>query len=473
MTCTGAIATDRSPSGRRERSSAQDARGVPVSCADRSALELYEKALVQYQSYVGDPIATIEEALTHAPDFVLGHVFRTTVLMTFTERRFAEQARVSVTSAEALLPHANSREQGLVAAARRLVDGDWDVACAAFDRVLVDYPRDAFAIQSAHLMDFFRADALNLRNRISRVLPHWSPSVPGYSYLLGMHAFGLEECNQYPQAEETARRALALQPKDGWAVHAGAHVMEMQGRIDDGIAWLESREGDWAPDNGFAFHNYWHLALYYLDRQRYADVLALYDTRVHPAPPDFALQLLDATALLWRLHLEGLDLGKRTDVLADNWAGRLETERGFYAFNDMHAMMAFTMAGREPEAALLLADLERTVQHGTGINRMMTRDVGLPVCLAVQEFGRGHYAEAIRHIEPMRDTASRFGGSHAQRDALTLTLIEAAIRSGQSALAQHYIAERTVHKPASGWGWRLLARTTARPDQTPGTAVAS
>jgi tetratricopeptide (TPR) repeat protein len=408
---------------------------------------------------VGDPVATITEALKLAPDFVLGHVFRATILMTFTERRFAEQARASVASAETLLPRANAREQGLVAAARRLVDGDWGAACRDLDRVLVDYPRDAFAIQSAHLMDFFRGDALNLRNRISRVLPHWSPSVPGYSYVLGMHAFGLEECNQYPQAEEAARQALALQPKDGWAVHAGAHVMEMQGRIDEGIAWLESREADWAPDNGFAFHNYWHLALYYLDRQRYADALALYDRRVHPEPPDFALQLLDATALLWRLHLEGVDVGRRADVLADNWAGRLEAERGFYAFNDMHAMMAFTMARRETESAQLVSDLEWTVKHGTGVNRMMTREVGLPVCLAVQAFGHARYAEAIQHLELVRDVAAHFGGSHAQRDALTLTLIEAAIRSGQSALARHFIAERTVHKPASAWGWRLLART--------------
>jgi len=180
---------------------------------------------------------------------------------------------------------------------------------------------------------------------------------------------------------------------------------------------------------------------------------------VHPEPPEFSLQLLDATALLWRLHLEGADLGGRANVLADNWAGRLEMERGFYAFNDMHAMMAFTMAGREPEAAQLVANLEWTAQHGTVTNRTMTREVGLPVCLAVRAFGHGGYADAIRHLEPVRDTASRFGGSHAQRDALTLTLIEAAIRSGRSALARHYTAERTVHKPASGWGWRLLART--------------
>src|SRR5690606_16939333 len=141
---------------------------------------------------------------------------------------------------------------------------DWGGACAAFDRVLVDHPRDAFALQTAHLFDFYRGDALNLRNRVSRVLPHWTPSVPGYSYVLGMHAFGLEEQNQYPEAESTARRALELQRRDPWSIHAVTHVMEMQGRIDEGIAWLESRERDWAPENAFAPHNYWHLALYYL-----------------------------------------------------------------------------------------------------------------------------------------------------------------------------------------------------------------
>ncbi|MGH7278053.1 MAG: hypothetical protein ACREJG_05140 [Candidatus Rokuibacteriota bacterium] len=260
----------------------------------------------------------------------------------------------------------------------------------------------------------------------------------------------------------TARRALALEPKDGWAVHAMTHVMEMQGRIDEGIEWLESREADWAPDNGFAFHNYWHLALYHLDRQQHARVLALFDTRVHPEPPDFSLQLLDATALLWRLHLDGLDVGRRADAVADNWSGRLERERGFYAFNDLHAMMAFTMAGRDKDAARLLEGLEWTVENGHGTNVMMARDVGLPLCRAILAFGHGRYDEASRQIEQARDIAHRSGGSHAQRDVLTLTLIEAALRGGQPALARHYIAERTVHKPASGWGWRLLGRTLSR-----------
>jgi hypothetical protein len=292
------------------------------------------------------------------------------------------------------------------------------------------------------------------------VLPHWNASHPGYSFILGMQAFGLEECNQYPQAEEVGRRALSIEPKDAWAVHAVTHVMEMQGRIDDGIRWLESRTADWVPDNGFAFHNWWHLALFYLDRGKIGNVLSLYDSRIHPAPLDYSLQLLDATALLWRLHLERADIGDRAQAVADKWASRLDIERGYYAFNDFHAMMAFVLAGRDREADRLIEDLEWTIKNGSGTNVMMTRDVGLPLCRAIREFGEEQYGNTVALIEPVRDTANRFGGSHAQRDVLTLTMIEAAIRGGQHRRAQHYIAERTTLRPGGEWGPRLLRRAT-------------
>jgi tetratricopeptide (TPR) repeat protein len=445
---------------RKPRSESQDARGVPVSCSQQAALDLFETALVQYQTYVGDPLATIDDALRQAPDFILGHLLRAALLMTTSEKRFAIEARASVDQAKALLSSANPRERALTHAAAELVEGDWNASCAAFDAMLVDYPRDAFAIQTAHLMDFYRGDSLNLRNRVSRVLPYWSADVPGYSYILGMQAFGLEECNQYPEAEETGRRALDLEPKDAWAVHAVTHVMEMQGRIDEGVQWLESRVDDWAPNNSFAFHNWWHLALFYLDLGMFHKVLSLYDSQIHPAPPAFTLQLVDATSLLWRLNLEGAETGKRKDVVAENWAKRLDTERGFYAFNDFHAMMAFVLANREKEADELIWGMEATVKENSGTNAMMTRDVGLPLCRAMRAFGQERYEDVVSLIGPVRDIAYRFGGSHAQRDVLTLTLIEGAIRSGQYKLAQHYIAERTILRPRGHWGLRLLRRAS-------------
>jgi tetratricopeptide (TPR) repeat protein len=411
----------------------RDARDVPVSSASREALAGYEKALAQFQSYVGDPIATLDATLAEAPDFVPGHLFKALALFTTSEKQFVPAAEASLAEATQHLGRANERERALMAATRRLLDGDWDAGCRQLDLVLVDYPRDAMALQVAHLMDFYRGDAQNLRNRVSRVLPHWDESVPGYSYVLGMHAFGLEEMNQYPAAEATGRRALALQPKDAWAVHAVAHVMEMQGRIDEGVIWLESRQDDWVPDNGFAFHNWWHLALFCMDGARHDRVLALYDSAIHPQPAQYVLSLVDAAALLWRLHLEGVDMGRRFELVADEWQARQERDHGFYAFNDFHAMLAFAATGREAAMSRCLADLAAAAEQ-EGSNGSMTREVALPLALGIAAFARGQYTAALERIEPVRDIAHRFGGSHAQRDLITLTLIEAAAR--QPALAR-------------------------------------
>jgi len=433
---------------------ATDLRNTPISTSDPQTLALYEQAVREYQSYVGDPTATLDRALADQPDFVLAHLFKAAVLASFNERRFFEQARASIATAEALLAKlerdepARVRERGLLAACKLLVDGDSTGACLAFDRVLVEFPCDIVALQTAHLFDFARGDAKNLRDRLTRVLPSWSESMTGYSYVLGMRAFGLEECNQYDEARASAERALELERTDAWAVHAIVHVNEMRGRVDDGIRFLESREADWAPHNGFAFHNFWHLALFNLEHGNTARVLELYDQRVYPEPSDIALQMVDASSLLWRLYLRGVDVGQRFERVADVWQTKLDGERGFYAFNDVHAMMAFAATGRHDLVARLARDLEAPT---TGTNAMMAREVGIPVARALAHFATGSYERCIDELVPVREIANRFGGSHAQRDLLTLTLIEAARRSGHHADVRHFRNERNVPRAQYGW----------------------
>jgi hypothetical protein len=438
-----------------------DLRGVPMGHAGADSLDAYETALRQFQSYVGDPVATLDAAIAAAPDFVMGHVFRALALFTMGEKSLLPAVAASLDEAERHRAGSGAREHDLIAAGRAFVAGDWLGGCLALERVLAHEPRDALALQVGHLVDFYRGDALNLRNRVSRVLPHWDRSVPGYSYVLGMHAFGLEEMNQYDEAEEAGRAALALERRDGWAVHAVTHVMEMQGRIDEGVAWLNERQDDWSRENAFAFHNWWHLALFRMDAADYDGALALYDAEIHPGPAQFVLTMVDATALLWRLHLEGVDVGMRLAALADEWELRIDQDRAFYAFNDVHAMLAFAAAGRGHAAERQLACLEAAAA-GSGTNAAMAREVGLPVARAIVAFGRGHYADAFALLEPVRDIAHRFGGSHAQRDLLTLTMIEAALRAGMPARARHLTVERTLHKPASRWGWRLAERAGPR-----------
>ena len=439
----------------------RDARGIAMTTGKAESLQHYETALRQFQSYVGDPIATLDAALAQDPDFISGYLMKALVLYTLSERKYVPTVEASLDAAVARVERATERERMLMQVVRELMTHDWHIACRTLDRILIDHPRDVLALQVGHLMDFFRGDALNLRNRVTRVLPHWDASVPGYSYVLGMHAFGLEEMNQYPQAEAEARRALELEPRDGWAVHAATHVMEMQGRIDEGIEWLVSRQADWAPVNAFAFHNWWHLALFYLDGARYEKVLDLYDSCVHPEPSQIVLSLIDATAMLWRLTLECVDVGRRFEAIADEWEAQLNAEAGYYAFNDLHAAMAFSACGRERALAQLRSAMSAAAA-GKNALAAMTREVGMPLVTGIEAFARAKYEAAIAAIEPVRDIASRFGGSHAQRDLLTLTMIEAALRSGERARARHYLAERVVLKaPQSRWGPRLASRVGA------------
>jgi len=434
-----------------------DDRGVTTSATEPQALAALEAALAAFQTYCGDPLAPLDEAAAADPGWAGARIAKALVLMTFFERRFAREAGEALAAARPLLHAATPRERALSHAADLLVNGEWDAGTAALDRVLADHPRDVLALQAAHLMDFYRGDALNLRNRVARVLPHWSAAVPGYAYVLGMHAFGLEECNQYPEAEAAGRRALDLAADDSWAIHAVTHVMEMQGRIDEGIAWLEARREAWAaPGNGFAFHNAWHLALFHLDRADHAAAIALYDEWLAGAG-GMALSRVDATALLWRLLLEGADPGPRAAAMADAWEADLDAEAGFYAFNDFHAALAFAQAGRTQALARLMAHVERAAGRQDA-NGEMERRVGLGACRAAIAFGEGRPQDAVAQLMAIRDGASRFGGSHAQRDVLTLTLVEAATRAGQPALAAHYVAERLALRPGNRWGLRLLAR---------------
>jgi hypothetical protein len=155
------------------------------------------------------------------------------------------------------------------------------------------------------------------------------------------------------------------------------------------------------------------------------------------------------------MSLAGHDVGARFEALAEDWRGRVED--GYYVFNDVHAMMALVGAHREADARALLAAVARHAGDA-GTNGRMIREVGLPVCRALVAFGEGDHAAAVEHLLPVREVAARFGGSNAQRDVLSLTLLEAALRSGQTSLARALASERTRLRPGNPAAWTATAR---------------
>lgn len=433
----------------------RDSRGLPVSNGTAASLEGLEKASELFLGYYADPLAAIESVLAEDPDFAMGLCFKAGMFMSSSEKGAVPELQAIADRLEGMRGHLNQRELGHLAAIRLWLAGDFHTAVDAYGCVLTQFPRDIVALQAAHLCDFLLGQSRMLRDRVEWVLPHWDEAVPGFGYVLGMSAFGLEETALYGEAEAAGRRALALNPRDPWAVHAVAHVMEMQGRVDEGIAWLRGRQDDWAPENLFAFHNWWHLCLYLMERGRFDEVLELYDSSVHPAPTQVALELVDAAALLWRLHLQDKPVGARWSDVADSYEPMAED--AYYAFNDMHAMMAFVADGREAAASRLLKAV-RAKAGDRDSNGMMTREVGLPACEAIHAFGQADYRRTVELLMPARLVAHRFGGSHAQRDIIEWTLTEAALRDGQRGLAQALAHERLARKPQSPLAASFLGR---------------
>lgn len=424
----------------------RDVRGLVLSGADAATAERFEAALTEFQCYVGNPVGTIEAALQTRPDFTMGHVLRGYLYGSSVEGPGLREARAAFEAAR-VLP-ADTRERQHVAALESLAVGDFEAAERRWEALLVAYPRDILALQIAHLFDFLRGDARNLRDRVARRLHAWTKVDPGYHAVLSMHAFGLEEMGEYDRAEERAREAVGLNPRDGWGYHAVAHVLEMRNQPDQGIRWLSSSSHHWAPDSFFDVHNWWHLALYHLELDQVDETLKLYDGPIRAERSAVALDLIDASALLWRLMLRGHDVGARWRDIADAWAPSIED--GVYAFNDVHALMAYVGAGDSARVAQQRATLRRSAEADANpANRAMACEVGVPVGEALIAFGQGRYGDVIERLQHLRPTAHRFGGSHAQRDLLDLTLIEAAKRAGDRGLFAALASERSASRPRS------------------------
>jgi tetratricopeptide (TPR) repeat protein len=397
-----------------------DARGCSVTGATPAALDAYEAALAAFQSWRNGAEARLAPALQAAPGFVMAHVLQACLALSGRDPERIRSAR-PVLEGAARLP-ANERERMHLAAISALLADDYELAKVRFGDLLRREPRDALALQVAHSLDYVTGDLDRLNDRVAAVLPAWSAELPGYHAVLAMHAFSLVECGDYALAEQTALDALALNPSDARAHHVIAHVFEMTGRADAGVRWMETHIDRWDADTVVATHCWWHFALFCLEQGRIEHVLALYDQRIRSGRFSEIADMIDASSLLWRLRLRGIDAGWRWSELAAAWEPHIDD--GFCSFNDLHAMLSFVGA-RDWDRA---RRLEEFLDHGASLptrHGATTRLLGLAACRALIAFEKGNHALAITLLASLPQWAHRLGGSHAQRDVLHLTLLHA------------------------------------------------
>ena len=111
-------------------------------------------------------------------------------------------------------------------------------------------------------------------------------------------------------------------------------------------------------------------------------------------------------------------------------------------------MLALVGAGRLDDAAAVLEAARARSREPSTVGAMAA-EVGVPLMTGILDYGRGRFAETVEALWSVRDVCHRFGGSHAQRDLVDQTLIDAAIRAGQRQLARHLLNERLLTKARS------------------------
>ncbi len=421
----------------------------------------FDEAITAYLGFRRDTGEHLQQALAADPDFAMGHCARGYFLKLFADRALDGAIDEALATAERAAGErgATRRERDHIAALDAWHRDDWQAALACWDRILLDDPLDVLALKLSNYLYFYLGDSLNVRDSVARVLYAWNEETPGHGYVLGMYAFGLEECGDYVGADAVGQQAIEINPADVWAIHAVIHVMEMQGRHREGTELLKTSEAVWTRCNNIANHLWWHGALLLMDLERYHAVIDGYDSRIRAEETDDYLDMVNAASLLWRLEEAGIDVGDRWRELAD----KAEARSGDHLlpFADAHYMMALAADGRADAARAMLESMEATAARSDGMLAGIVGDIGVPLSAALLAYAGGDHARTVELLEPIRYDLKYIGGSHAQKDVFHRTLVSAAMKSGQLTVARALMSERTADRPSSIWNWRTYARVLA------------
>lgn len=433
----------------------QDARGVCLGTCQMGALWHAEESLRRMLSFDADPLAALREAQQADPQWLLPWVMQAGYLLGRRDRRDEPEVLRLIEWCQPLASEAPDRERIHLAAVMALAEGRWHHACKLWDELLLDQPRDALALLWAHEWDLARGDTVQLRQRPARALPEWNEADALYPYALALYAFGLQENNLFPLAEDMAHRAQAGGRPVPWAVHAAAHVMDMQGRYEDGTAWLRHHQPGWTEGSALAGHLWWHMGLFRLEALDLPGAQRLVDAHMRPDQARLPLQWMDASSMLWRMQLLGMDVSACFQSLLAQWPMEA-ADAGWHAFHDVHAMLACLGTQSHSKAEQWLARCAARAFEPEDVrrsNHLPAREVGLPLMRGLLAFSRQDYTCALNSLHGLRNQAWRLGGSQAQRDLIDQTILAAA-----AALGGHPVGRALLNERRLARAWTPLTR---------------
>ena len=447
----------------------EDERGHAMTTESAEAAAALDLAIHNFLHWKAAIMPNVQAALAADPAFGMGHIVLGLILHGARNVHFQGKIDQALASAHKQATVMTARENLYLSALDAAHRGQLTQSVSCFELILEKHPRDLFAQRLAQ-MELFWIGEMDWSAAISsHVHRHWDETIASYGVHLSCRAFDLEETLDFEQAEILGRRAVEIDPTDVWGTHAVAHVMIMQGRFAEGVAWLDGLKGHWADTNQMQLHLWWHRCLFHLELGEFDAVLDIYDRWVRnrdlpllQAMPDLYIDLQNGASMLMRLELRGIDVGDRWTELGELVSSRTEDHTSPFTSAHFAAILA---ANGNSDAATGLIDSMRAFAHkddGTLGPRFAT--AAIPAAHAAIAHRSGDHHAVITALLPARRMLWQMGGSHAQRDLFFLILADSAIKAQRDdvlAMVLRDIAAAGFTDPA-GTGRLFGASGTAR-----------
>jgi tetratricopeptide (TPR) repeat protein len=414
----------------------RDERGHALMTESAPAAAAVDKAIHNFLHWKADILPNVKAALNADPEFGFAHTVNGLILHGARHIGFRSKIEQSLAAAQAAEAGMTERERLYLRALEAAAAGKIAESVAVYETLLAHYPTDLFA-QRLSQMELFWIGEMGWSAEISgRVAARWNKNVASYGVYLSCRAFDLEETRRFDEAERLGRQAVEIDPTDVWGAHAVAHVLIMQGRYDEGVAWLDALKHNWTDANQMLLHLWWHRCLFHLERGELDAVLDIYDSWVRnrelpllKAMPDLYIDMQNGASMLLRLELRGVDVGHRWDELTELTRKRLEDHTS--PFTSAHFAAILVASGRFEDAERLLSSMREFAAQDTGTFGPRYRVAVIPAAEAAIAHRKGEHQRVVDVLMPARQMLWQMGGSHAQRDLFFLLLADSVRKLGR------------------------------------------
>lgn len=401
---------------------AKDLHDLELTTARPETVAAYNVFAGDWIGY-GPRVRSIFAAADADADCALVNAHAAAVHMALEAAPSFKKARGYLRRARKVLAGATPREQAFVTAINDWWRGNVPGALKRLSAIVAQHPADIVTAKWAQYLAFNLGDGAAMLQIAKAVVPAHPETAGAWSML----AFAHEQNGAVGVAEEAAYRALEIDAKDPWAHHAIAHVMEARGNVDGGIEFLTKRAAGWADRSIFVReHNYWHLALFHLERKEPAQALEIFDKHLWGEWREFAQEQIGAISALWRLELRGADVGGRWTPVVQKVIERWHEH--ILPFNDLHFVYALARGGHVRQAQEFLISMAR---HGGRDDSGVWDSIALPLATGLVAAAQGRFEQAANVIAPVLPRLHLIGGSQVQRDVFVQTWVDAARRAGQ------------------------------------------